>query len=249
MNGKVLKILAAVKPPKNEGFEESTIQDAIEACPVLKSYQGYGKLDPWQTGVFTALGKLHDTFVDAGLDDALTDITEDDIASTDDFLSHDDHTVMKAMPELVKFVENGSDPFKAGVVCAFTAVFLHAQTETPTEADEPPMPDLDTEVEVSAEPAPTMPIVPQTRIKADFNELIEALHIAGMNVNEISLSVTRRDGRNVVAMTGQFGPSVAFTAVAKINAVFKTLTGKDLVLVIQVGGERGTNGIGFNFEI
>ena len=157
---------------------------------------------------------------------------------------------MAALPELAKFVEDGADPFKAGVVCAFATVFLQVQVmELPDTDPGPPIPDLDAIPEVLPEPAPEMPIASAPRIRADFNELIEALHIAGMNVNEISLNVVRRDERNIVAMTGRFGPSVQFEKIAKINAVFRTITGKDLTLVTLFGGDRGTNGIGFDFEI
>lgn len=259
---KVLKTLASIRPPKEEGYNNSTIQDAINACPVMKTFQSYGTLDPWQTGIFSAIGKMYDSFVDTRDEDVLTEITEDVVSVADEYLTDPENQalVVKDLPLLTDYMKKDPTPFKAGVVCAFTAILLTLKADEIAIAPDDDEPDIKERPLIDEAPEPDMTTasvpVPQEEIPktsgtprmADFNELIEALHVAGMNVNEISLNVVRVGNRNKVVMSSSMGPEVPFEVIAKINAVFRQMTGQSLTLTI-VYANNSAAGVGFSHEI
>lgn len=219
-----LKILSATKPPTQEFINEESINEAMDACPLLGSIYHNRTKDPFYSGLTSALSTIYDALSSAGEEMVMTELSQEGMVETDDAMTRQAEDLVADLPYVQEVMgEEGDGPtastFRAGVVLGFVVVAEKLKGKGEEKEEEAP------KVE-----APEPDEVPTAESYGDLTAVLYSLRQAGLSLDGIKITPEVIDGNIKLAIRGSLGNEPDFETIAKLNAMFLTIGGRGIQL-------------------
>lgn len=225
-----LSIISVLVPSvKGPHMDEDTVREMIKKCPaVRRRFETHQIEDDFSKGYLSSMAQIYVALEENGMEDALSGITEEDVAEIDSTLYEDASSVaylIKELPEIEKITREEVSEFNAGAVLAFVSVArhltnvqdnLHVEEAAPedeaTPAKTPAHNEIEDEDEIDLNEAPkARPIAPSKSTSVpDIQDQIAALMDSGVPLKSIDI-------RPVISDNGEVSLSLSVALGRKPN--------------------------------